>query len=134
MIISILVCLIGFCLSGCEKTTDAENNCTLNVISSYGGWGIDGQNLGSGSFSDTFAVSSGDVVYEDYYGHWISNSKNDYEEIITITEISSDGVVIRIEEEEITLQYDSWEQINSQYVVDDGRDYAYIISFSRDIT
>lgn len=127
VIISVFACALGLCLSGCEK-----NSCMLNVISSYSGWGIDGQDLGSGSFYETFAVSPGDVFYEDYDGHWIRNGKNNYEEIITVKEINDDGVIIEIGENEITMIYDFSKHIESRYVVCDGINYEYSILFIRD--
>lgn len=128
VIMMIFVFVIGFCLSGCEKSS-----CTINVISSYGGFGEGGQDLGSGSFSDSFTVSVGDKLYEDFNGHWKRESKNKNEAIIiTIEEITDNGVTIKNDDEEITMQYDCPQKIRSRYMVDDGLNYGYSISFSQD--
>ena len=83
-IMVIFVCAIIFCLSGCGKT-----GCTMTVLSSYSGTGIDGQDLGSGSFSETFSVSAGDVFYEDYNGHWKRENINGNENILKIIDINN---------------------------------------------
>lgn len=126
-IMMMLVSVVVFCLSGCEKT-----GCTMTVLSSYSGTGIDGQDLGSGSFSDTFSVAAGDVFYEDYNGHWKRENIIGNENILKIIDISSDGVTVKIDDEEITLQYGRAEFVNSNYTVYDGKNYKYSISFLRE--
>lgn len=126
-ILMIFVCAIIFCLSGCEKT-----GCTMTVLSSYSGTGIDGQDLGSGSFSETFSVSAGDVFYEGYNGHWKRENINGNENILKIIDINNDGVTVKIDDEEITMQYGRAKYVNSKYTVYDGENYKYSISFSRD--
>ena len=128
VIMMIFVCVIGICLSGCKKAS-----CTINVVSSYGGYGEGGQDLGSGSFSDSFIVYVGDKLYEDFYGHWKRERKDKTEAIIIkIKKISDNGVTIASDDEEITIQYDSPQNIRSRYMVDDGLNYGYSISFSKD--
>lgn len=129
-IIMTFLSIIVLCFSGCEDTNDPLS-CTLTVSSSYSGYGIDGQNLGSGTFTDTFTVSAGDEFYEDFYGHWTTENKNnDKELIITIIEITDNEVTFINDEKEITIQYNCLQPINSKYLVYDGQNFEYNISFS----
>lgn len=127
------ICMIELCISGCGKT-DQTLNSTLTVIASYSGYGEGGQDLGSGTFTDTFPVSAGDVFYEWFNGHWNKENQkyNNAEIILSIKEINDSGVTILLDEEEITMPYDSSKEIKSGYVVFDGQNYEYSISFTKD--
>ena len=46
---------------------------TLTVTTNYGGYGVAGQDLGHGSFDETFDVKEGDVFYENFNGHLQKN-------------------------------------------------------------
>ena len=73
-VIMTILSVIALCFSGCEDTNDTPS-CRLTVSSSYSEYGIDGQNLGSGTFTDAFTVSTGDEFYEDFNGHWTVKNK-----------------------------------------------------------
>ncbi len=125
-----ILSVFALLLSGCEDINDTSN-CTLTVSSSYSGYGIAGQDLDSGSFTDKFTVSAGDAFYEDFHGHWTTENKNDDKElIITIIEITENEVTFINDEKEITLQYNCLQHIDSEYLVYDGQNFEYNISFS----
>ena len=124
-----MICIIGICFSGCKETDDSTK-CRLKVVSSYSGWGIDGQDLGSGKFTDTFSVSEKDLFYELSNGHWSKEKKEDTAEIIlSITKIDENGVTIQIGETETVLNYDVSKDIDSRYIVYDGTNYKYTFRF-----
>lgn len=128
--IIVFVCIMGLCFSGCEKTK-SNLSCTLNVVVTYSGYGEAGQDLGSGTFTDTFTVCAGDVFYEWFDGHWNRKNQkyNNAEIIISVKEINEDGVIVNIDEEEITLEYNTSMDMKSRYVVADGQNYEYSICF-----
>ena len=107
-------------------------SCTLVVSTSYGGSGIDGQDLGSGSFKEVFEVSGGDVFYEDFDGHWTLDSKNMYEEslIMKIVKVEENGVTVQNGNEEIVISYSVERKVDSTFVVCDGINYSHKIRFS----
>lgn len=132
-IVFLFVCMIGLYISGCGKNSSTLS-CTLNVVASYSGYGEDGKDLGSGTFTDTFTVYAGDEFYELTGGHWNNeNQKNDDGEIIiSIKEINNVGVIIIIDGEELSVKYNSPKHIESRYVVFDGLNYEYRIRFTQD--
>lgn len=112
-------------------------HCMLSVTTNYGGSGYYGQDLGSGSFTEVFAISEGDLFYETEDGHWLQNEKNEfaYEGLIAVVEqIQEDGVTFSyIEHDEsvqVTVDYDSSSEILSTFTVFDGINYDYEITFS----
>lgn len=133
--IPIMIFAMGMCFSGCGKA-DKGKGCTLSVISSYGGYGVDGQDLGSGSFTESITVYGGDKLYEWDNGHWRSEKQPQYgfdpEAIISIIEIADNGVTIRVDGEETILAYSTEKAVDSMYVVDDGINYSYRIFFKKD--
>ena len=120
------LCISCLGLNGCGK-----KSCTLTVVSSYSGSDELGQDLGSGKFSETISVSEGDILYENYSGEWVKDRSDCYE-IIEIKKISDNGVVILLDEKEIELGYKRSKQVGSTYVVYDGINYSYSISFSKE--
>lgn len=129
----VLVCIMSLGISGCGNT-NRELSCTLNVVATYSGYGEDGRDLGSGTFTDTFPVSAGDEFYEWFNGHWNKENQryNNAEIIISIKEINDHGVTINIDDEEIVMPYNTSKDIKSRYVVFDGQNYEYSFSFAED--
>ena len=131
----IMIFVMGMCFSGCGKT-DKGGGCTLSVISSYGGCGVGGQDLGSGSFTEAFTVYGGDKLYEWDDGHWNSEKQPHYgydpEAIISIIEVADNGVTIQVDGEETTLAYNTEKAVESMNVVYDGINYSYRIFFKKD--
>ncbi|MBO5164590.1 MAG: hypothetical protein J6B75_09180 [Ruminococcus sp.] len=116
------------CFTGCDSSSP---KCTLNVETTYGGCGIDGKNLESGSFSEAFEISEGDKFYENYSGHWCKDNC-DTEIIILINKIDNNGVTIQIGEQTTTLSYNSKKYVDSLYTVYDGTNYEYYIYFTKE--
>lgn len=133
-ILPVMILIMGLCFSGCGKT-DKGQGCTLNVISSYGGYGVGGQDLGSGSFTESITVYSGDKLYEWDNGCWRSEKQPQYsfdpEAIISIIEVADNGVTIQVNGEETTLAYNTEKAVESMYVVYDGINYSYRIFFKK---
>lgn len=130
-----LLCIIStmftlLFVTGCGKINGPR--CTMTVVTSYGGCGIDGQDLGSGTFKESFTVSGGDIFYEEFGGHWTTDKKGMSEEdiIATIDKVEKDGVTVRCGDDTVKLPYLSEKNIPSNFVVCDGTNYDYRITFS----
>ncbi|MBQ5332575.1 MAG: hypothetical protein J6K92_04875 [Oscillospiraceae bacterium] len=130
LFISIAVLIIA-AFAGCGNSKN-KPYCTLTVYTSYGGCGIDGQDLGSGSFSEDFRVVGGECFYEDFDGHWTLDPKgmSDDSVIARIVKVEADGVTVQVGGEERTLAYSSECKVASMYVVCDGINYDHKIRFS----
>ena len=133
-IICLLVCMLGMCFWWSVKT-DNNISCTLKVETSYSGYGIDGQELGSGTFADTFIVSAGDEFYEWYNGHWNKENKksNNSNIILSIKKIDNNGIVVQVDGEEMVLKYDTIKSIKSTFVIFDGTNFEHSICFTKEI-
>ncbi len=107
-------------------------SCTMVVSTSYGGCGIDGQKLGSGSFKEIIEVSAGDVFYEDFDGHWTLDPKNMSEDslIMKIVKVEEKGVTVQKGNEETMILYSVECKVDSTFVVCDGINYVHKIRFS----
>ncbi len=116
--------------AACSDNSDAVS-CTLTVVSEFSGYGVDGQNLGSGSFTETFSVTTNDALYEEASGHWRQNGEKSTEPMLTVKAIDENGVTLISGTQEITLGYGASKTIQSQRIVYDGQNYVYTISFAK---
>lgn len=122
-----------------------EPKAVLTVYTTYDGYGVDGQPLGSGEFTQFFDVAEGDILYEDEWGYWhlnVGSSLLDERQIIckiisvdpkSIT-VSMEGFYINEneyidEETEITLAYGDIVNVFSKFPVCDGINYEHQITF-----
>ena len=129
-VISIAVLIIA-AFAGCGNSKN-KPYCTLTVYTSYGGCGIDGQDLGSGSFKETFEVYGGDVFYEDFDGHWTLDPQNSSDDslILKIVKVEENGVTVQKGNEEIVISYSVECKVDSTFMVCDGINYDHKIRFS----
>ena len=106
----------------------------MTVITNYGGHGYSGQDLGSGSFTETFTVSQGDVIYETDDGHWLINAKAPYSyigKIATIADFDEEQITFTYGNSAAsTLGYGESIAVPSTFYIADGINYDYVISFS----
>jgi len=113
---------------------------TMAVHVTYGGYGIDGQDLGHGEFDSTYTVRKGDWYVEIYNGEWLRNEKvfgNREAIIITITDVTDEGVSFvakemnyNSEDKEFTLKYGEEQHLYSMHMVMDGTNYDYDVTFT----
>ena len=130
--------IFDFCLMKRALMTETKKpHYTMTVTTNYGGTGVMGQELGSGSFTETFTVSEGDLFYETSDGHWLKNANNIFEyenKIMSVEDFNADGVTFTYadydDEMESTVSYGDASQINSTFYIYDGTNYDYKISFS----
>lgn len=107
-------------------------HCTMTVVTSYGGSDMEGNNLGSGTFTESFTVSGGDIFYEEFGGEWTTD-KTDMSEkdiIAVIDKVEADGVTVKYGEETVKLPYITEKKLQSNFIVCDGINYDYRITFS----
>ncbi len=123
------------CASGCgekENNKKTKKSCTMNVTSHYDGWGEDGHSLGEGEFDESFTIKSGDVFYETNDGHWVreQRDKYPYDVIAEIKSVDSAEIVWTHNGNECTTRFDRCSEVESMYVVFDGINYDYKVTFS----
>lgn len=122
----LFVLLFVLLFTGCSFN---EEKSTIHIHTSYGGCGIDGKTLSSGSFDKSYSVKTGDYLSESSNGKWIKKLSDKYDVILHIKELNESGVIIEVGEEEISLDYGEKYEINSNYVIYDGINYNYEIYF-----
>lgn len=115
-------------------------HCTLEVRTTYGGFGVAGQDLGHGEFTESFTVAVGDVFGESMNGHLLKNDMTRSGAVLQVEAITPEGVRFstRYSEErptdsgEYELPYDAEAlfEMHSSYTVYDGINYSYGIRFS----
>lgn len=104
------------------------------VTTRYSGYAVDGRDLGSGEFTEKFAVSKGDEFYETDNGHWIQD-KTDFEPtVLKINDIDKNSVSLTFFHEgemtEAVIPFGGNINVDSNFIIDDGINYTYNISFS----
>ncbi len=117
-----------------------ESNLLLIVNTSYGGFGVAGQDLGHGNFETEFRVTEGDRFYEDSQGHWYQNVryKGINQPILTVEKIENGVITVSSANDDKTVKkelklYEETESFPySQHVVFDGINYTYSICFTWD--
>ena len=115
----------------------AENGLLLKLHTSYGGYGVAGRDLGSGSFDTEFYVIEGDTFYERSNGHWFRNVRMSSKQLMKIEKIEAETVTVSVISEregaggEETLTIGESYAVPSRYVVYDGINYSYEICFER---
>ena len=110
---------------------------TLTVTTNYGGYGVAGQDLGHGSFDETFDVKEGDVFYENFNGHLQKNDPTMTTEtpVLTIDSFSADGVTFTSyrygEQVTQTAAYGTGlaDAVSSTYTIYDGINFDYELTF-----
>lgn len=116
--------------SGCKPDGSC---CKVTVVTNYSGYGIAGQDLGSGTFTKTFTVKAGDIFYESSDGKWILNPKNNDINMGVIAEIKAvddNGVTAVIYGEETVIIYGTGRKITSDMIIYDGPSYNYVMTVS----
>ncbi|WP_297956915.1 hypothetical protein [uncultured Ruminococcus sp.] len=128
--VSLAVLMLAGCGTKEEKKSTAS--CTITVKSVYGGYGEDGNDLGSGEFTESFTIHEGDEFYEDYGGHWLFErpKKSDCEMIAEIKKIGQDKVVWSVDGQEKNAVYSAVNKVSSKYTVADGINYNYEVTFT----
>ena len=124
------------------KKIEIEGDYTgyqLILTVKYGGSGIAGQDLGSGTEKKIFNISENDIFYEPMLGGmWLLNADIEYEEIgnISISSYSTILEVMELEENTVTvknkdktynIKYNEEFDISSNTTVYDGINYKYTI-------
>ena len=124
-----------------EENSEPEEELTavMTIDTTYGGFGEDGNDLGSGSFSAEFEVKKGDVFTEDMGGNWelkkkkfLGRDDDGHKEVIAeIVDINEKGVIVKLEEGNVMLVYGEEEAVGSTFVVCDGINYYHVIKFTK---
>lgn len=130
--IAVLTVFLVIFFSGCTAY-EADVCCKMTVMSSYSGFGIDGQNLGSGSITKEYTVRSGEKYAENGSGDWylVSNKgAGEATPIMEIISINEKSVTVVFSGTETNVSYNRKLTIPSEITVYDGWNYYYTFSFS----
>lgn len=120
-----------------------KGTVTMTVRTIYGGYGIAGNDLGHGEFTNEIKdLREGDCIYECIDGTLKTEFRNEDAWMLKIESIREYGVQIKVTEaasrndanrdyEVRTMEYDTEEHFYSMYVVCDGMNYDYMVSFTK---
>lgn len=135
--LSLILAAVMISVSSCGKKTKEPDkkvipSCTMAVNSHYSGWGEDGGFLGEGEYDETFTITSGDIFYETYDGHWVTEQRDKYpyDVIAEIKSVDGSEIVWSYNGSEYHTRYDRCSEVNSMYTVFDGINYDYKVTFS----
>ena len=108
----------------------------MTVRTSYSGYGMDGHKLAEGSFTESFTVSQGDAFYETSDGHFLLNAVHPYAyegKVGEVTALDASSITLSLEgydgTQEVTLAYGETVEFPSTFVVYDGVNYSYALTF-----
>lgn len=116
-----------------------ENGLLLRVHTTYGGYGVTGQELGHGSFDTEFLVIEGDVFYETYGGNWYQNVRKSSSLLLRIEKIEADTVTVSVlpdhdgsrKEVVLNIGEPADDVVHTDNIMFDGINYSYEICFER---
>lgn len=124
------------------KKIEIEGDYTgyqLILTVKYGGSGIAGQDLGSGTEKKIFNISENDIFYEPMFGGmWLLNADIEYEQIgnisisnystiLEIMELEENTVTVKNKDKTYNIKYNEELDISSNTTVFDGINYKYTI-------
>ena len=153
VIIGIIVLLIAVTLVFIvfkQKYTGIEGDYTgyqLILTAEYGGYGIAGQDLGSGIEKKIYNISQNDILYEPSFGGlWelnveIEENKNEndikylfpeYSTILEIIKLEKNTITIKNKDEIYNIEYNQEFNIPSNFTIYDGINYSYVIKITKE--
>ena len=114
-----------------------ENGLLLRVHTTYGGYGVMGQDLGHGSYDTEFLVIEGDAFYETYGGNWYQNVRKSSSLLLRIEKIEADTVTVSVltnhngsrKEAVLNIGEPADDLVFTDNVMYDGINYSYEICF-----
>ncbi len=133
MKVKIALLLLAVCMlfAGCGA---GKPKCTVEIVTNHSQYIEEEGGVVSGTFSETFTVTEGDVFYESGDGEWGLNpddgSKYVGGVIAEITAIDDKGVTAVIYGEETLTLYGRKRNIKSEMVIYDGPSYDYVMTVS----
>lgn len=141
LISAVLILSLVLSLCACGK----KKGITMKIRCIYGGYGIAGQDLGHGEVEREITdIREGDFIYEKFDGKLKLDSKEKDGWMMQIKSIEKDCVKLKVAEgvyrpgepgspsrTRCTMEYDEEIHFDSMYVVCDGINYDYMISFTK---
>ena len=146
VVILIVVILIFIIFKQNHIETEVDyTGYQLILTAQYGGYGIAGQNLGSGTEKKIFNISQNDILYEPTFGGlWLLNAdkkedKNEtkfptiseYSTILEIVELEENTITIKNKDKTYNIKYNQEVDISSNSSVSDGINYSYVIKITK---
>lgn len=113
----------------------------LTLKASYGGHGVEGQDLGSGTIIKVYNISDNDTFFEPFMGGiWKLNSVEDKETssifrssiILKINKMEEEVIQLEFEDKKYIARYEEEINISSNTYIYDGRNYSYTIKISKE--
>lgn len=112
----------------------------LTLTASYSGYGVAGQDLGSGTIIKAYNITENDIFYEPFMGGiWKLNLKesdstsNQFSSstILKINSIEDENIQLEFENKKYIARYDEEIKISSNTHIYDGINYSYKIRISK---
>ncbi len=117
----------------------AKPHITMHLHTIYGGYGVAGQDLGSGSFTTSHTVFGETQFYESYGGLFVKNAVDPFtymDQILKVERFDEDGVKLTYmlcgEETETVLPYGEELNLETTMYTCDGINYWYNVTFTQD--
>ena len=142
IVVALLVIILLLFIVFKHKKTEIGGDYTgyqLLLTATYGGFGVDGQDLGSGTEKKIFNISENDMFYEPSFGGiWLLNADIKYEQtsntdlpkyskILKVIELGENTVKVENKDKIYNIKYNEEFDIFSNTTVYDGINYKYII-------
>lgn len=113
-----------------EDKIEASPKVNLNVQVEYGGYGEDGEPLGSGEFEYDLECFEGMQLYEDGNGYYKEEVEWNHEgPSMVIKEINDDGVRVETPDGEMTIPYGESVYFDPFYWTCDGINFFSTVTF-----
>lgn len=134
------------CITACGKkpVQQEEGGVTLEVQAHYGGYGVTGQDLGSGTdIYEITGIKEGDIICETFGELKKAEDPSEYngDPFLKIDSINEDGVKVLVTQGDYTMGYDRGKygfnmlygvgsHFDSLHYIYDGINYTYYLTFT----
>ena len=153
MRIKALICTVlifaasAACFAACKKNeTVPEKSVKLEVHAHYSGYGVAGNDLGSGTkIFEITGITEGDIIWEGFGELKIAEDRDEFkgEPFLEISSINDDGVVVLVGQGDYTMGYDKGKNgynmlygvgshFDTTHYMYDGLNYTYYLTFTRE--
>ena len=130
--IVLVMAILTACFSGCAK----EKKVVLKVRAVYGGYGVAGQDLGSGEEKYKIKdIQEGTVIYEYMDNVLTTELRSERAKdmwFLKIESIDDTGVKVVAREYSFLVRWDVEASFNSSFHVYDGVNYTYYLTFTKE--
>lgn len=135
------------CLTACKKSEPVpEKRVTMEVHAHYSGYGVTGQDLGSGTnIYEIKGLTEGDMICEGFGELKPAKDPSNFsgDPLLQIESINDDGVVVLVTQGDYSMGYDRGKygfnmlygvgsHFDTLHYIYDGLNYTYYVTFTRE--